>query len=196
MSFQLFGAVLSGGKSSRMGSDKALLPWANSNFLHSAIHLIKPFCKKVIICSANPNHDIDGEIRIHDIVPSHGPVSGIISALSFFSEYPVLIVACDMPFLSKMVIIELCKNYHSKYDAIVFVEQGEREPLCSIYNPTSLLKFQKSFDSGVYKLQEILNGMDVKYVMLKRNFNNFSESYFRNVNTMDDYKQLIEKYYE
>lgn len=185
---KIFGAVLAGGKSSRMGEDKAILSWRNRTMLENAVEILVKNTTGVIISSNNEMHDLKGVIRLQDRVESHGPVSGIITALNYFSPESVLIIACDMPFVTHSVIRNLINADDAKFDAIVYSHNGNKEPLCAIYHSEALTVIENAFRKGEFKLHAILENMNVKYLDPDED-KSITLSVFTNINTPDDYQK-------
>lgn len=186
---KIFGAVLAGGKSSRMGEDKAILSWRNKTMLENAVEILEKQTIGVVICSNNEMHDLKGKIRLQDRVESNGPVSGIITALTYFSPESVLIIACDMPFVSHSIIYYLINEDDAKYDAIVYEHSGNKEPLCAIYHSAALTVIENAFREREFKLHAILQRMNVKYLQPEDPEKLPKTSVFTNINTPDDYQK-------
>ncbi|MBB1376925.1 molybdenum cofactor guanylyltransferase [Pseudoalteromonas sp. SR43-2] len=107
------GVVLAGGKSSRMGSDKADLVLKNKTLLHNACDLLKDAGAKNILISRNVTNpvksssqyscDYPSEKYVKDIYPNSGPLGGIYSTL-IATEHDLLITAVDMPLLTSSLL--------------------------------------------------------------------------------------------
>ncbi|WP_149495239.1 molybdenum cofactor guanylyltransferase [Roseiconus lacunae] len=106
----LLGVVLCGGKSMRMGRDKAALPlplhrrFAGSTFLDHAYHRLHPFVESVVVSIAEPNNAISRRYpTITDSSPGYGPIGGLESALTHADQRQLdgcLLTAVDTPFLT------------------------------------------------------------------------------------------------
>ena len=75
------GIILAGGKSSRMGTDKAFLKWNNKLFIESIIDALDPLVSEIIIVSNDEKYDSFKTKRIKDVIENAGPLAGIYSGL-------------------------------------------------------------------------------------------------------------------
>ncbi|NNF00923.1 MAG: molybdenum cofactor guanylyltransferase [Pyrinomonadaceae bacterium] len=140
--FQEFsGYILAGGKSSRMGRDKAFLDIAGRTFLDNAVRILKPVCEdriKIVLSRSQTDlvPQLPGNVsHISDIHRGRGPMGGIHAALTdCVSEY-AFVLAVDQPFIIKKTIIDLAEfAVHSDSDVVVPRIEGSRlQPLCAVY---------------------------------------------------------------
>ncbi len=95
MATEFTGIVLAGGRSTRMGRDKATLPWADGTLLdHMIATLRRAGATHVLVSGDRPAHD-----GIPDAWPGQGPVAGIASALARCTDGVALVVPADLPLL-------------------------------------------------------------------------------------------------
>jgi molybdopterin-guanine dinucleotide biosynthesis protein A len=113
------GVVLAGGKSRRMGRDKALVDFGGQPLIQRVIQRIRPMCSSLVIV-ANDTHAYEqfGVPVIPDIFPGKGPLGGIYSALRAAREPHVLAVACDMPFLNRN-LLQYLYSISGSYDVVI-----------------------------------------------------------------------------
>jgi molybdopterin-guanine dinucleotide biosynthesis protein A len=124
--------ILSGGKSSRIGTNKALLEIDGMTLIQRLTELLESFFFRVIISSNEPElYDFLGNKIIKDIIPGRGPLSGIHSALSFTTTDKNFIISCDMPFISIEMINYLIYN-NSDAEIVIPRADGRIQPLCGI----------------------------------------------------------------
>lgn len=160
------GFVLAGGRSSRMGSDKALLPYKDSNFLHHALETLSAACgrpAKVVVSphkSAIYEQMLSPDAVITDEFPDHGALGGIQAALAACDTDFALILAVDLPKVTvraAKTIIALADE-DDDVDAIVpEQDDGRLQPLCGVYKVSSCLPrieglFAKQTDCSVRDL--------------------------------------------
>ncbi|HEX9997660.1 MAG TPA: molybdenum cofactor guanylyltransferase [Abditibacterium sp.] len=126
-------AILAGGKSSRMGREKALIEWGNQTLIGRVAQVLRPIFSHV--CVVTSNFEVARAANI-PAIPDHflarGPVGGIHAALTHFGA-PVFIVACDMPFLNGEFIRFMAQNFNG--DALIPRSETGIEPLHAIYSP-------------------------------------------------------------
>ena len=103
----LYGLVLAGGQSSRMGEDKALLKYHGQTQLEYGYKLLEKFCAKTFI-SINHKHSAEKTRKkfpfIIDQFEQGGPLNGIASALSAHPDKAWLVIACDLPLLDELTL--------------------------------------------------------------------------------------------
>lgn len=134
------GLVLAGGKSRRMGSDKALLRQAGETQLSRAVSLLREKVGRVYV-STRPDQEGDAERGrfecIVDRYPDMGPLAGILSAMDTHSDHSWLVLACDLPNIDAATIEHLLLNNSALHVATAYesVSDGLPEPLCAIYRP-------------------------------------------------------------
>ena len=134
----LFGLVLAGGKSRRMGQDKALLARGRQSQLAYVVHLLDEQVDRVFV-SARAEQKNDAERRqfeqIIDRYRDMGPVAGILSAMDEYPDADWLVVACDLPNVDTPTIKNLLEHRSSErpFTAYRSSHDGLPEPLCALY---------------------------------------------------------------
>ncbi len=157
--FDIYGLILTGGFSKRMGKEKALLDYHGKPQFTYLFDLLSQFCEKVFLsCRAAQSLQFGDQYpKILDIHDGIGPMNGL---LSFFEKYPsqaCLIVACDMPFIDERAIRFLIKNRQSDQFATAFKSKKEfPEPLLTIWEPKSYKELNTAFQKGNFSLRDIL----------------------------------------
>ncbi len=137
----LYGLVLAGGMSVRMGSDKGLINWHGKEQRYYIADLLAGFCSEVFIsCRAEQLPDISMEHKtLVDNYEGAGPAVGILSAFKSMPDAAWLVVACDLPLLDKQTIDFLINNRDTSCIASTFKSpfDGLPEPLITIWEPAS-----------------------------------------------------------
>lgn len=134
----LYGLVLAGGKSSRMGRDKAALEFHGRPQLQVMFELLSGVCERVFV-SDRADRPRPGYPRITDRFEGSGPILGIRSALAEHPDRAWLVVACDLPLLDRPTLDALIAGRDPGRIATAFVSarDGWPEPLCAIYEPSA-----------------------------------------------------------
>src|SRR5712692_9632320 len=130
------GFVLAGGRSARMGRDKALLPYRGTTLLEHIASVVRQAAGTATIIG-DPDRYRDLRHPVYpDQVPQCGPIGGIYTALRVTASDWNLVVACDMPMLSAPVLRRLIDHSsQSASNCIVGVGPGgEPHPLCAVYH--------------------------------------------------------------
>jgi len=190
---QLNGLVLAGGKSRRMGRDKASLRYAGSDIPQWRLtaELLARVCPSVSI-SVRSGQILEGYKTsdpplLPDSGDSAGPMSGLLTAMRKCPQKACLVVACDLPLLDIDVLGDLIQNRGESL-AVAFQSShdGLPEPVCAIYEPSMLPVLEKYFAEDVHCPRKILirEASHVKLLPLPR-----SEA-LENANTPDDFERL------
>lgn len=188
MTEKLYGLVLSGGKSSRMGTDKGLMNLNGKPLIQYAIDFLKQFTDTILISTNNKAYDQFGYRLIHDQVQDIGPMGGIYSALKLSKPNHFFIVACDMTKFSFEIAAELIALKH-KYDVVVPRLPGNRiEPLFGIYSKKIVHTIEQQIDKRNYKLTDLLGMTKTYYVDISEKQLIQQPFLFHNMNTPDDLK--------
>ena len=126
--------ILSGGKSSRFGTNKSFLVIDGKPLIQRLTELLDTIFPEVVVSSNEPElYVLLDKKNIDDICPGRGPLSGIQSALNFTTSERNIIISCDMPFINKELLRFLC-NCKSEKDIILPKSDGIIQPLCGIYS--------------------------------------------------------------
>ena len=177
------GYVLVGGNSSRMGRDKASLPFHGTTLAQSVAETVRAAAGTVSLVGSPHRHAFLGYPIVPDVYAGEGPLGGILTALRQSTADWNLIVACDMPRLSAGFLGELLDAAEScECDALVPAgPSGRLEPLCAVYHRRSWQGLYCAFAGGVRKIAVALKG--VRAVTWPAP----EVSYFQNVNTPEDW---------
>lgn len=138
----LYGLVLAGGESQRMGRDKAALTYHGKPQLQWAYELLQTVCAKTFV-SVRPDQCAEPTRaclpQIVDTQPGIGPMAGISAALNQHPNVAWLVLACDLPFLSSEALAHLIAQRDTTRIATAYrsSHDGLPEPLCAIWEPAS-----------------------------------------------------------
>jgi molybdenum cofactor guanylyltransferase len=189
--FPLTAFVLAGGRSSRMGKDKALLKLHNSYLIDYPIKALQQLTADVRIVGDPEKYGFLKLPVIPDCIESKGPLSGIYSALKASSSLLNLIVGCDMPRIS-LSFLKLLLGKTLLGDAVMMkFDDGFCEPLCSLYSKACLQVIEENFRQHQYKISEVFSSLKVAYVSEEEITTlGLSREIFTNVNTPEDWERL------
>ena len=181
--------ILAGGKSSRMGENKALIEYSSKTFLR---RLTDEFSgRNEIIVSQNRREVLpvaDGIVSVTDEHEDIGPIEGIRRILTVAKSDYVFICAVDMPFLKSEMAEYLSEFISSDHDCYVVKDDKHYHPLCAIYSKAVLPVIEKLIAQGRYRLMDLLNAVRTKYVSLEHTC--IEAKQLSNFNTCDDIKKL------
>jgi molybdopterin-guanine dinucleotide biosynthesis protein A len=200
------GFVLAGGKSSRMGTgpdtDKTFLELGGQTLLDRALAVMGTVCDRVTIVGDPAKFAKYGSSKygsskyvsskydsvVADIFPGCGPLAGIHAALLHSSAELNLMLAVDMPFVSRELLAFLFASAEEN-DAIVTVPRSGKglQPLCAVYRRDFFLVAEQALRAGKYKIDAAFSSVSVRVIVEgELAAAGFSEQSFFNVNTPQD----------
>ena len=173
--------VLVGGRSSRMGTDKAFLNAGKGPLAAQVAAVAAEVCGKVTLVGDPERYASLGFPVVPDNQAGLGPLGGIEAALKASPSAWNLIVACDMPALDAALLESLFTAATGFDCAVPQHPDGRLEPLCAVYNKACHPAIAAALAAGIRKVTEGLrSGLKVNYVLTDR------EAAFANWNTPQD----------
>lgn len=176
------GFVLVGGRSSRMGRDKALLPLRGRTMVEVVAAAVAGAAGSATLIG---NPDCYGRLGF-PVIPDErsglGPLGGIATALAASHAHWNLIAACDMPNLTTPFLESLFNAAEDGGgDCLLPEANGLPEPLCAVYHVRCLPAIREAIDRGVRKVTDGLSGLRVARL------NSHAINHFCNINTPEDW---------
>lgn len=205
--------ILAGGKSSRMGMDKALVEYNGETFISRLTRELSWFPERFIARGDQEPFDetiVSGWHVIPDITPDHGPLGGLHAALSVCETEALFVVTCDMPLIKSSLVKKLgecweeskekdtkekdtkekdAKEKDAKgMDAVIVVgPDGRIHPLFGIYRSSVLPILEEQLMAGKNRVMDFLQRLQVRFVTIEDE----SEALqLANINTMQELRQL------
>jgi molybdopterin-guanine dinucleotide biosynthesis protein A len=179
---------MAGGKSSRLGTDKALLTLNGETLLARALRVLSGVTAEQMVIGPPERQQHAGGARVcPDRFPTSGPLGGIYTALETATHDLVLVVACDMPFLSVSLLGYLL-TLAEGCDVVLPRPDGRGEQLHAVYRRSCLDPIKRLLESGDYKIDRFFSEVRVRAVDESelRRYDVELQS-FRNVNTASDW---------
>ena len=180
--------ILAGGQSRRMGQNKSLMKLEGIRLIDRIIHECMPISEKVILVSNHDLADIPEEVlMVADFPPfkGEGPLAGIWTGLTLAKEGTCLVVACDMPFISKSFARKFEKMMlEKKVDAVIPVIAGRMHPLFAVYHTRIKDQIYQTLLNGKRSVQSMIADIHVEFYPMDE-----YEKILWNMNTMNDYIQ-------
>ncbi len=163
----LTGAILAGGRSRRMGQDKAelklTLPSGEQLTMLQLVHrALEPVCDETLVVGGPARAGVDAK-SVADMFPDVGPLGGILSALLASSNERVFVVACDMPFVDTQAIKGLAA-LAGGHDAVVPRVDGRFETLHAIYKTDCAAAIREVVDAGDRRIRSFFSLIDLRVV--------------------------------
>ena len=185
------GIILSGGKSSRMGENKAFLPINGERLIDRTVRLFRMVFREVIIVTTSPLDYLDQNAAgVTDIYPGKGALGGIYTGLFYAREEHAFIAACDMPFLNRALLDHMISRL-SGYDIVVPATPEGPEPLHAVYAQRCLPVIRGLIERNRLKIIGFYPGHRILTISQEviRSFDPEGKM-FLNVNTPDDLRNL------
>lgn len=187
--------VLAGGKSSRMGTSKALLLFDNQPLIvHIVDTLTRLFAEVVVV--ASPGQEIPSMpvTLVRDDVAYQGPVGGLCYGLKAATEEICFVTACDSAFLSPALISHLVDR-SAAWDVVVPHWQGRFQPLHAVYRRSVLPLLEAQLARGELRPVSLFDRVRTLRIDEEeiRRFDSDGSSFF-NMNSPGDYEQALERW--
>lgn len=163
------GVVLAGGRSARLGQDKADIVYCGATLLGRAVELLRRHCDTVCVVGRNPAPQLpvndkrtkDRNVSwLLDLVPGRGPAGGVATALKTLQR-PCLVLSCDLPLMDDATLRRLLQGRterpeHALMTTFRQAETGYIEALVAVYEVEALPRIEAAFADDLYQLNRIL----------------------------------------
>jgi len=182
--------IFAGGKSSRMGEDKALLPFKGYSTLSEfQYHKLEQWFDKVYLSSKTDKFPFKGKV-IKDLYDESSPLVGLISVFETLESEAFFVLSVDAPLLNKKIIEKLYDAYkdNSSLDAVIAQSPSGLQPLCGIYKRSILIYAKENFSNNQHSLKALLDKSTIKTIDFKK------DVLFTNINTQDEYLNLLSNF--
>lgn len=184
------GFVLAGGKSSRMGTDKAFLSLNGSTLVAQTKAIVQQVCEKVFILGPRRLYGSFGECY-EDVYPDCGPLGGIHVALLNSSTPYSLITAVDTPFISADFFDYMIERAIDS-SAVVTVPRigGAVQPACAVFARSFLPIAEAALKAGKYKVEPTFP-REQTLMLTEADLGQFAKvaEMFENLNTPEDFER-------
>jgi len=181
----VYGLILSGGKSKRMGHDKALLARDGQSQLSYMVAMLESQVEQVFVSTRDDQKDELERRQFAQVIDRYndmGPLAGILSAMDEYPDVDWLVIACDLPNIESETISHLCTHCSPDHPFTAYVSShdGLPEPLCAIYRAGSAATIREFSDQGIHCPRKILIRADTHLI------EQLDPASLDNINTPDD----------
>lgn len=189
----LYGLVVCGGESTRMGTDKSALEYYGQPQRNYLYHMLQPMCSKVFLsCNRGQLPHIPYYYSpLPDALPYErsGPMGALLTASDLYPEASFLMIGCDYPFLKSSdvqhllqyrKITGLATAYYNPYTSLY-------EPLLAIYEPGLRDKLLHNYERGEHSLQKLLKEVDAEEIYP------LHTDLIRSVDNKEEYEQALQE---
>ena len=187
--FPISCVIFAGGKSSRMGQDKSLLPFGGCDSLaeYQYQRLSKLFAH--VYLSAKENK-FDFEAEIIEDIPTdnvYAPTAGFEAMFKKLKDERVFVLSVDTPFVGEEEISALLKNDNKNIDAVIAETATGSHPMCGIYHRSLLPAFETMLKEDNHRLGRLLKDAKTKFVRFE------NEESFANLNHPEEYEEALKR---
>jgi molybdopterin-guanine dinucleotide biosynthesis protein A len=188
----IYGLVVCGGKSNRMGKDKSMLDYHGQPQRYYLYEMLKQLCEEVFIsCSKEQVSDIPSDYKVIPDAAEYEDIGPMAALLSAFKKYPkanFLVVGCDYPFINNHHLKKLLNVKLETIPAVAYYDKIEEkfEPLLAAYHTDIKNILKKHFKQNDYSLQKVLEEVDAYRINAR------STEIIRSINTTKEYKEVAE----
>lgn len=187
MTSELTVAIMAGGQSSRMGTDKSFVLFEGRPMIEVVREKVAGLGQETLLITNKPADYAHLNLpMVGDIYPDHGSLGGIFTAVHA-ARYPhTLVVACDMPWLNRP-LLEYMISLRDSADIIVPRWQKYPEPLHAVYSKACLLPIEEKLKAKRLKITSFFGQVTVRFVerVEIETFDPNGRS-FANINSPDD----------
>jgi molybdenum cofactor guanylyltransferase len=151
-------AILAGGRARRFGgADKSTLRVGDATILERQIEALDGVADQIYVVTGEPAlFEGRGFRVVPDRLPNAGALGGVYTALVEAASPHVLVLACDLPFLTAPLLARLAGLADDEHDAVVPRPRDGRQPLCAVYARRLAETVRRQIESGHLKIQELL----------------------------------------
>src|SRR5580658_1040511 len=195
LSAKIEGFVLAGGRSSRMGREKALLDVGGVPLIVRTARLVESVAGSATVVGQTARIQALGLHAVADDWPGAGPLGGIATALRVSRAPWSLVVACDLPYLTRPWMEYLVSRaLASDADAVIAMNASGAEPLCAAYRESAEPAIRSAVSQGNLKVRRMLENLRGE-VIEPGEWKRFdSDGYlFKNMNSPEDYEEARDR---
>ena len=183
------GIILAGGKSSRMGEDKGLVLLNGKPMVQYIIEVLKEVVSDIIIISNNESYTKFGIPVYADIIKDKGPVGGIYTGLYNSTTELNFCISCDVPMISSDFILWLLKRSGNASITLPMYKDKVHQ-MIGVYSKQVLSNFKESTEKGHLKLSQVNSDMACEIIDIEKEYANFDELLFSNINTKNELRSI------
>jgi len=189
----LYGLILAGGKSTRMGRDKSALVYHNGKDQVQYLYdVLSRFVGRVFVSVRDNQRSqphLQGYNVIEDVRNIDSPLNGILSAMDRFPEASWLVVAVDMPFVNETAVQALCNVRNSELPATCFSSpvRGGPDPLFAIWEAHAKAQIESQVEkASITCPRKMLTLLDSHIVQ-----DGIDAKVLSNINTPQEYSEVL-----
>ena len=197
------GIILAGGKSIRMGENKALMKLGSKTVIERMVDIVQPLFSNIILISNTPEEYKFLQLPIFsDVYKYRGPLAGIHSALKNSQTEKNFILSCDIPLMSHAMINYIIQ-YKTNKPVTICKATGYTQPLAGLYNKSILSKAEKylndfelensdkeEYEKKKCRMHSFLDTIEIE-LLNPESLDFYSDNIFFNMNSPEDYEKIL-----
>lgn len=180
--------ILAGGLSHRMGSNKALIPYRGKPLIQYAVEVAQAVTNDILISANSRDLDHLGFPVVPDLLAVQAPLAGIHAGLSASNTAWNLILTCDMPGITTVLIERMVTLLDDEVRIVVPEHHGFIEPLCGFYHRSLLQTIESNLKSGKMSPLDLIRESTSRFLSLHSDEEITEPHLFRNINRPEDLK--------
>ena len=184
------GVLLAGGKSRRMGQDKALLQLDGMALFKHSLALLQQFFATILIAGDRPDLSQPGIPAVPDVYPGSA-LGGLHTGLQAAETDWIFVAPCDMPYPDAR-IVSLLLNHRSGVDSVVPRTTDGYEPVFALYHKNCLLPIEQMLRQNQYRIYDFYQRIQIRYLDPPRLPESWKRSLI-NLNTPDQLARIKEE---
>lgn len=188
--FNLPCVIFAGGKSSRMGQDKSLLPFGNYPSLaqYQYERLSKLFSDVYISAKNRDKFNFNPQVIEDPLESAFAPTAGFVAVFERLKNERIFVLSVDTPFVDETIIQMLLDADTIHYDAVISKTPSGTHPMAGIYHRSLLEQLQRMLHEGDHRLGKLLSSVRTRYVQFPK------EELFSNLNHPNEYEEAVSRY--
>lgn len=175
--------ILIGGKSKRFGSTKWKAKLGSKSVIEHIWSASSEFKFQYLVGKTKPKNI--KEMFIEDLFDFQAPIIGLVSSIKSSKTDWILLLSCDLPLIDKDSLRAIWNSSREKYDAVIPIVNGYRQPLCGLYHKRIKKKLDMYIAKKNLSLNFFLESINCNFICISDN-----EQTFINMNTKEDFEKV------
>lgn len=187
--FDIHCIIFAGGKSSRMGEDKSLLPFGGFPTLtqYQYARLTKLFTRVSISTKTREKFDFSADFILDPEDVDFAPTAGFVSAFRELHDARIMVISVDTPFIDESVFQRLLESDEETVDAVIAKTAAGSHPMSGIYHRSLMREFERMLHEGDHRLGKLLSSHQTRYIEFS------DEAAFANLNLPHEYQEALSR---
>ena len=173
-----------------MGRDKSFMVYKGKYLYEYPLRILEYFTEKIFISSNHTDYESLKYPTIKDKVKDLGPIGGIYSCLQKIKTEKTIVIACDLPFVSKEYVEALISASGKSSICMGIDSKAFPQPLISIFNSSVLSYLEEKIKRGDLKMRDLLVHSESRIVDLRSTIPDLDKN-FININKPDDFEKFL-----